>query len=151
MKVLRLEQNKFLTEAINECWHNFISEVGKEYTSSENNSLIGCDWKVFCSKCGLVYRQGYKELSKKVAARVAEGFVEHANTIGRQNGTFYFIDFSTPEGFFKLLDWAKEQSWWEQFLIKHCQASHYTHIAIDIKYVNPDRFASAIYEYLKEN
>jgi hypothetical protein len=63
---------------------------------------------------------------------------------------YHFIRFSTPDGFFKLWNWAKEQNWWEQFLIKHCQASQYTHIAIDIKYINPDRFANVIYEFLKE-
>ncbi len=61
-------------------------------------------------------------------------------------------NFSTWEGFGKLWEWAQKQEWWiylgfignytEQFT-----ASEFTHKDCII---NPDRFADAVYNYLKE-
>ncbi len=63
-------------------------------------------------------------------------------------------DFSTPEGFFKLWNAAKEKDWWVAFwdsdyedsdLIQPWPKTDYmTH------YIHPDRFANAVYEFLKE-
>ena len=54
-------------------------------------------------------------------------------------------NFFTPEGFFKLWNAAKEKDWWESFLDQLPYMGFYLE---DI--VNPDRFANAVYEFLKE-
>ena len=68
-------------------------------------------------------------------------------------------DFSTWEGFGKLWDWSQKQEWWDTFVMKELHYSHRTHYdgvnyvyenRLDDELVNPDRFADAVYEYLKE-
>ena len=54
--------------------------------------------------------------------------------------------FSTSDGFFKLWEWSQQQEWWYDFLNKdQCFG-----FAVSIELVNPDRFADAIYQFLKE-
>jgi hypothetical protein len=50
--------------------------------------------------------------------------------------------FSTWSGIGKLWEWAEKQDWWEQFV--------YDTFPVDHSIVNPDRFADAVYAYLKE-
>jgi hypothetical protein len=53
-------------------------------------------------------------------------------------------NFSTPDGFFKLWNWAKEQEWfWEGVF-------HRLDYQVPELFINPDRFADAVYAYLKE-
>ena len=55
-------------------------------------------------------------------------------------------DFSTWEGFGKLWEWSQKQDWCIDFLLSIDCLS----FALDIYFVNPDRFADAVCKYLKE-
>lgn len=64
-------------------------------------------------------------------------------------------DFSTWAGFGKLWEWSRLQEWWDMFgakevytLESHPEAIDYDHLFPD-QLIHPDRFASAVYEYLK--
>lgn len=55
-----------------------------------------------------------------------------------------------------LWEWAIEQEWWGDFLYNKCQGTIYAanirdnyEFEIPNKYINPERFAKAIYEFLK--
>ena len=87
------EINKYLTEAMGECWHE--------------GPLEGR----LCS-CGSMWL--------------------HCLDMN--------IDFFTWEGFGKLKEWAEVQKWWGDF----------QEDTIMWLLVNPERFATAIYEFLKE-
>lgn len=64
------------------------------------------------------------------------------------------IDFFTAEGFFKLWNWAQEQDWWSKFFLDHSVSKYTPHRVWSKKQVkvliNPDRFAPAVYDFLKE-
>jgi hypothetical protein len=62
-------------------------------------------------------------------------------------GTFQ-NNFSTPDGFFKLWKWAQEQEWWENFRMLTFTGA--TWIGHEDRFINPDRFADAVYAFLKE-
>lgn len=51
-------------------------------------------------------------------------------------------DFSTWAGFGKLWTWAQQQEWWKSF-------SAYLFGWGDLSIINPDRFANAVYDFLK--
>lgn len=62
------------------------------------------------------------------------------------------VDFSTWEGFGKLWEWVKKQTWfcnfyWHYFITDDGRAVHLVHTAK----LNPDSLASVLYEYIKEN
>ena len=64
---------------------------------------------------------------------------------------------STPEGFFKLWNAAKEKDWWEFFLAAEKMDRNLDIPQIKDKrlywfedYINPDRFADALEAFLKE-
>ena len=98
------ERDKFLTEAMGECWHEWEGHVS--------------DYKR-CMKC---HKDG----------GYPEGFrVRLINN-----------NFSIWEGFGKLWEWAQKQEWWEGYLADAIPKY------IAVCYVNPDRFADAVYEYL---
>lgn len=65
-------------------------------------------------------------------------------------------NFSTPDGFFKLWNWAKEQEWWCLFLDEencgeHCLSAHGDELfQIYGEYINPNLFADALYKFLSE-
>jgi hypothetical protein len=52
-------------------------------------------------------------------------------------------NFSTWEDFGGLWTWAKEQEWWNNFLTG-------TNWDFIVELINPDKFANALYEFLKE-
>ncbi len=104
-----------------------------------------------------------QERDKFLTEKVLGG--KHYNSIGEKH--FYWIpdsfgmmtndpviipDFSTPEGFFKLWNAAKEKDWWlsdaffaslDSMLLKKRK--------VDMNlFIHPDRFADAIYKFLKE-
>lgn len=59
-------------------------------------------------------------------------------------------DFSTWESFGKLFEWSSEQEWWDRsftydLIDDDCQRG-----MIPYKFINPNRFANALYLYLKE-
>ena len=59
-------------------------------------------------------------------------------------------NFSTWEGFGKLWEWAVKQEWFSDFL-KHAEKIMKMPITGWIEYfVQPDRFADALYKFLKE-
>ena len=59
-------------------------------------------------------------------------------------------NFSTPEGFFKLWNAAKEKDWWYMFVItfspQYCDVAQ-TWLS---EFIHPDRFAKALEAFLKE-
>jgi len=55
-------------------------------------------------------------------------------------------NFSTPDGFFKLWDWAKKQEWWSVF-----EGRVTVFFGGMAAVISQDRFASAVYEFLKSN
>ena len=52
-------------------------------------------------------------------------------------------DFSTWEGFGKLWTWAQKQGWWIKIMLRFQNEGFY-------HYIHPDRFADAVYAFLKE-
>jgi len=58
-------------------------------------------------------------------------------------------DFSTPDGFFKLWDWAINQKWWVWFWDEKFNTKEFDYQVV-INHINPDNFANAIYDFLKE-
>lgn len=105
------ERDKFLTEAIGECWHHEGETVAdaKHYV----------DFYI-CSKCHKTWK--------------------------------YRVDFSTWKGLGKLWPWAQKQEWWKTFIYEG-----YTHPSKNVGsevqmtiFIDPDRFANAVYEFLKE-
>jgi hypothetical protein len=59
-------------------------------------------------------------------------------------------DFSTWEGFGKLWEWAQKQEWYYNFLKTVCPYKTDYPSVIHEDYIQPDRFANAVYEFLKE-
>lgn len=77
---------------------------------------------VICIKCG--HRRYYKQ----------------------QNDDKY--NFSTWEDFGKLWEWVRRQKWlWDS---PFYDATEYGIHTIKAEFINPDRFADAVYEFLKE-
>jgi hypothetical protein len=60
----------------------------------------------------------------------------------------FYNNFSTPDGFFKLWNWSQEQEWWGALKWRMSDIDAQHHIAE--RYIHPDRFADAVYNYLKE-
>jgi len=56
-------------------------------------------------------------------------------------------DFSTPDGFFKLWDWAQKQEWFELFRNTEMMSMH---LIKGFSWVNPDKFADTVYEFLRK-
>jgi len=98
-------RDKFLTEAMGECWHEWGS-----YNSAVHTR--------FCNKCFADKRHGI-------------------NT-----------DFSTPDGFFKLWNWAQKQEWWLESADWLNGGLNTMHVYEYL--INPNRFAAMVYNYLRE-
>lgn len=112
------ERDKFLTEAIGECWHDW--KVVETYFFEE----FGRDVSVFeCSKCGDFISGGDFE-------------------------TPYQINFSTWGSFGKLWEWVQKKEWWSDFIVE-MMGCHYDPVNL-IMHIHPDRFADALYEFLRE-
>lgn len=60
-------------------------------------------------------------------------------------------DYSTAKGFFKLWEWSIEQEWWDTFLIDNGRYNDNCEIFINENLINPEEFAKAVAEYLKQN
>jgi len=71
--------------------------------------------------------------------------VEPCIHCGSTNGNQDKPDLSTPDGFFKLWEWGQKQEWWSVFyyLVTYGEDASLQHI------IHPDRFADAVYEFLK--
>lgn len=125
------ERNKYLTEAMGDCWHDEFIDHDKF-----------CPYhRVSCAKCKAYIGDSiyYTKLDKES---------KHYSPY-----VFGNTNFSTPDGFFKLWNFAMEQKWWKCFCdwswnIADCTGTETSYL---VWLVNPDRFADAIYQYLKEN
>jgi hypothetical protein len=58
------------------------------------------------------------------------------------------IDFSTWTNFGKLWEWAQGQEWWSWFVHEYIFDS--MEGFQDLSLIHPDRFADALYQFLKE-
>ena len=130
---MNLERDKFLTEQMDECWHCYES-VHNTDGWDEKSSDETLDFK--CTKCG-----DYQE---------AVHYKDHSGwAVKRENyydfESWCFNNFSTWEGFGKLWEWSQKQEWWVGFMIDNSKI-HPMKSGI----INPDRFADAVYNYLKE-
>ena len=111
------ERDKFLTEQVlGECWH----EKAKVFHNPAGHMA-----KCTCGK--LSVPQSTQELGK-----IPWEFIQH--------------DFSTPEGFFKLWNAAKEKDWWPKFMF---DADGHAKTPIMVL-INPDHLANALEAFLKE-
>lgn len=118
------DRDKFLTEAMGICWHDWVPIKAKHGAFASN--LWECRCGVRASKLHL--------------------------TDPLPNNP----DFSKWTGFGKLWEWAIEQEWWGGFRdmkIGETESYESGKITKYIKeeYINPDNFANAIYEYLKDD
>ena len=72
----------------------------------------------------------------------------------RSTITSPYNDFSTWQGFGKLWEWAIKQEWWQSFGDTVVYADH---VDFDVTicnlehFIHPDRFADAVYAFLKES
>ena len=57
------------------------------------------------------------------------------------------IDFSTWQGFGKLWEWSQKREWWGQFVEDTTGIGSSS--LVDVDCIDPDRFADALYEFLK--
>ena len=65
-----------------------------------------------------------------------------------------FIDFSTPDEFYKLFKWSQEQDWWgsnSPFWGGYCAYSTHGTYNIGEAFIDPDKFADTLYEFLRRN
>lgn len=103
--------------------------------------------KYLTEKMGLCWHD-WKSMSPKYdgSSQCKKCGVMECMTISPQYSN---INFFSPEGFFILKDWAIKQDWFKNL---DCI---WTDIgvpsAMDINYINPEAFAVAIYNYLKES
>lgn len=97
----------------------------------------------------------------------AMGLCYHSNWKSQMAGSFCLdclyesnspcngrIVFYTWAGFGKLWEWAQKQDWWSEFnsgrLLCYMDEPEDSKMIININLIDPDRFADALYEYLKE-
>lgn len=106
------EINKYLTEQLGECWHEYVWQTAYAPQVDSYYKCIDCSHEVF------------------------------GQTMNPGNG-----DFSTPDGFFKLWRWAIEQEWWNDFINS---IGGWTVWIEPEKIIDPETFAKAIANYLKE-
>lgn len=75
-----------------------------------------------------------------------------------QERTINVTDFHTPAGFFELFEFCKAQEWWPLFLCGLYYHDYKCDLAeaqmdcdhtLQTKYINPERFANEIYEFIK--
>lgn len=103
-----LERDKFLTEAMGECWHE------RKDFSEDGYGTYNC-----------------KHCNKR--------FGGHGGQLEDR------LDFSTWAGFGKLWEWSQKQEWWPDFKELNGYPNH-----IYEDFINPNNFANASYEFLKE-
>ena len=114
------ERDKYLSEAMGECWHEF---------TLDDPHLKPVDGSYGICKCG--YRINYLHFHKHLK---------------------YNPNFSTWDRFGKLWEWANRQKWWKMFLCFGVYGDYMNGVQnlIETENINPDIFADAIYNYLKE-
>ncbi len=133
------EINKFLTEAMGNCWHR---RLCYEEALSLRDTLY--NWVDFdkspmdtwyCS-CGRIAMSNMHMIDDHV--------------------THYQIDLATWDGFGKLWEWSNKQDWWKQFngSIYFAKETVFDEIDVDEviywDYINPENFSKALFIFLKE-
>ena len=108
------ERNKYITEAMGECWHDYF------------------------------WQDAYPECFYECILCSDQVFGQTMNPSNNSN-----LNFSTPEGFFKLWNWAIEQEWWWKFRNSILTGDAFDYQNIE-HIINPDNLANAIEKYLKE-
>lgn len=115
---MNTDRDKYLTEAMGECWHEDNGMELAAYTS--------------CLNCGVVLRVNDDGLLLEIKR----------NT-----------DFSTWQGFGKLWEWAKSHgARWAMAGELQCGRSSVNggkFLSLPEELINPDRFANAVFEFLK--
>jgi hypothetical protein len=110
------EIDKFLTEAMGECWHERIeADIGEFMNPDIRSWSCRCDIK---------------------NTMVWPDYCRH----------FRNNDFSTWEGFGKLFSWSKKERWWIDFILSQRRPG----VSAFCEMLDPERFAKAVYEFLKE-
>ncbi len=96
----------------------------------------------------------WHEWERSAFVKICKNCGLHVSTeCGKCDSLFINNDFSTGNGFIKLWDAAKEKDWWNDFLwlANHgLGAARYNVSHIPVNTIHPDRFADAVYEFLKE-
>lgn len=88
---------------------------------------------------------------KFLTEAMEEEFSQYTHEIYKEN------NLSTWEGFGKLWEWAQKQEWWKEFCFSPIGDGYHCYIvskgldkfAIGCAYIHPDRFADAVYQFLK--
>jgi len=121
---VNIERDKFLTEKMGQCWHNHSIIAGGFVVNPFDH---GKGPTRICDKCG----QDWSSFT------VYDRF-------GRVNP-----DLSTWPGFGLLWEWAQKQEWFTKF--KYFYIGGATEVFMKLgESIHPDKFADALYEYLKE-
>lgn len=123
---MNIERDKFLTEYIGECWHERVC-IGSGLMFST----------YACASCGASWGDTFTKDIKHSYPKLINN------------------NFSTWDNFGKLWNWVYDKkvlnicSGKEDFpmihiIMRNCEFGH------DLSLINPDKFADALYEYLKD-
>ncbi len=104
----------------------------------------------------MVYRNFVDEDRNKILVEAMdEDYIEReGKEITEIVATLYEQDFSTWDGFGHLLEWCKDQAWWETFIGEYgvvlckdedAEPDHY--LPVDL--LEPEKFADAVVEFLE--
>jgi|LGVE01.1.fsa_nt_gb hypothetical protein len=127
-------RDKFLTEAMGECWHDNEEDVIQPFPKDENDP----GEVMRCTKCEMGYPLRYGEIYRA--------------SLHRRN-------FSIWEDFGKLWNWAQQQEWFKKLLVSSNILCGYemsidfaetVGVSLPDELIHPDRFADAVYNFLKE-
>lgn len=90
---------------------------------------------------------------KFLTEAMGEAWWSHEVTYGRQGDKWLYKtqtpnNFATWQDFGKLWEWSQQQHWWTTLVAYTLIANSASEMYMT--YINPDRFADAVYKYLKE-
>lgn len=83
------------------------------------------------------------------AQRKLQDFGAYAEIV-KVVGNAPIYDFFTPDGFFKLWRWVKQQEWWPDYLAKYEGGQYGSTVFITTRSIHLERFATQICTFLKE-
>ena len=134
------ERDKFLTEAMGECWHEWFIKNNQLYRANQIgiNEYHGYGYQCTC---------GFQRVNR------VNWFI---GDVPLFNYRCINNDFSTWEGFGKLWGWVQEQEWFWQFSVSlfYCESAYDNLTSLDDygyfhkNNINPDIFAAVLYKYL---
>jgi hypothetical protein len=136
---MKNERNKFLTEAMGLCYHDYVEVHGTD-SWDERSACDTLDFK--CSKC-----EDYQEHVK---------YRDHSgHAVKRENyydfSSYCFVNFSRWSGFGLLWDWCNTGDFPLGTFIKTKTTIDNDNMHLPCYLVNPDKLADAVYTFLKEN